>query len=277
MDIITVNIGQGSFVLIRHGTEALIVDACMPASNDNTVVSVKYTLATYLKGYFVRGLILTGFDEDHSHATGVGLILKKYRPVWVMYPKYYKNTEQAKNVFKIITQQEDERITTNSPLIRVSVRLDKIDSRILKDLSPSFEFELFSPHIEDMDSSNNSSIVLRVNGIGSGGFSYLITGDTENNRWKTINRFFKNALKSDVMAAPHHGSINGADAETLMNVAPNTILISAGVDNQYCHPDGRAVAAYQRVAKHVYSTNVQGGVTLQTSAIQNDFKTVLLK
>ena len=276
MDIITVNVGQGALAIVRHNDDAIIIDSCIPPSGDDTVAYVKGMLSAFLKNYFVRGLILTSFDDDHSDATGVGIVLKKYRPDWVMYPKYYKDTEQAKNVFQIIDQQEKERAGSDSPLKRVSVRLDKIDSRMLEGLSQHFDFELFSPHTEDMDNSNNSGIVLRLRGNGGGGFSYLITGDTENNRWETINRIFGKALRSDVMAAPHHGSRTGANAETLLLVAPNTILISAGVDNQYGHPDSQAVAVFSKVAKHVYSTNVKGGVSLITSLGTNDFETKLI-
>lgn len=277
MDIITVNVGQGSLAIVRDNTEAIIIDACIPPSGDDTVAYVKSMLAAFLKNYFVRGFILTGFDEDHSDAMGVGLVLKKYRPEWIMYPKYYKDTDQAKNVFQIIHQQERERASTANPLKRISVRLDNIASRNLKGLSQHFEFELFSPHIEDMDNSNNSGIVLRLQGKGEGGFSYLITGDTENNRWETINRLFKKSLRSDVMAAPHHGSRTGANVETLLLVVPNTILISAGVDNQYGHPDSQAVAVFNKVAKHVYSTHVKGGVSLLTSPLIDDFETKLIK
>lgn len=277
MDIITVNVGQGSLAIVRHNDDAIIVDSYIPPSADETVAYVKGILAALLKNYFVRGLILTGFDADHSDASGVGLVLKKYRPEWVMYPKYYKDTETAKNVFQIINQQEKERAQTDWPLKKISVRLDKVESRILKGLSQQFDFELFSPHPEDMDNSNNSGIVLRVQGKGAGGFSYLITGDTENSRWDTINRLFGKSLLSDVMAAPHHGAKTGANVKTLLLVAPNTILISAGVDNQYGHPDSQAVAVFSKVAKHVYSTHVSGGVSLITSPGIGDFETKLIK
>lgn len=262
MDIITVNVGQGSLAIVRHNAEAIIVDSCIPPSGDDTVAYVKKMLSAFLKDHFVQGLILTGFDEDHSDATGVGLILKKYRPNWIMYPKYYKDTDQAKNVFQIIDQQERERIDSANPLKRISVRLDKIESRILKGLSKHYEFELFSPHIEDMDNSNNSGIVIRLQGKGANSFSYLITGDTESNRWETINKLFGKALQSDVMAAPHHGSRTGVNVETLLLVEPNTVLISCGVDNQYGHPDSHAVAVFSKVAKHVHSTHANGGVSL---------------
>jgi len=276
MDIITVNVGQGSLAIVRHNGEAIIVDARIPPSGDDKVENVKSILASFLKGFYLRGLILTGFDDDHADATGVGLVLRKYRPDWVMYPKYYKDTTEATTVFKIIADQERERAGTTNPLLRKSVRLDKLESRILTGLTDNFELQLFSPHIEDMDSSNNSSIVLRLKGLGLGGFCYLITGDTENDRWKTINKLFGNAMKSDVMAAPHHGSRNGANAKTLMLVAPDTILISAGVDNQYGHPDSQAVAAYSRVSK-VYGTHANGGVSLLTSVSSNTLVTVPIK
>lgn len=277
MDIVTVNVGQGSLAIVRHNEEAIIVDARIPPTGDNTVAYVKGIFSIYLKDHYVRGLILTGFDSDHSNTAGVGLVLKKYRPDWIMYPKYYKDTEQAKKVFQIIEQEERDRNQTSNPLRRFSVRLDTLESRILRGLSSYFEFELFSPHIEDMDNSNNSSIVLRLRGKGPGGFTYLITGDTENDRWETINNFFRQALRSDVMAASHHGSKNGANAKTLLLVEPNTILISAGVDNQYGHPDSQAVAAFSRVAKHIHATNVHDGVSLFTSPLaSNDFETELI-
>ena len=106
-----------------------------------------------------------------------------------------------------------------------------------------------------MDSSNNSSIVLKLTGLDNTGFSYLITGDTETERWDSISRYFGKYLSSPVMAAPHHGSTNGVNARALLKINPHTVLISAGVDNSYGHPDGAAVKAYRAVAKYVFCTN----------------------
>ena len=107
-----------------------------------------------------------------------------------------------------------------------------------------------------MDSSNNCSIVLKLAGLDGDGFAYLITGDTENDRWDTITRLFGHGLASDVLSAPHHGSNNAAHPKMALLVSPNTVLISAGVDNQYGHPDSQAVKLYCLVAKHVFQTNV---------------------
>jgi competence protein ComEC len=276
MNVITLNVGQGALSIIRHNREAIIVDCRIPPSSDDTVAFVKQMFATALKDHGVKGLVLTGFDDDHTDVVGIALVLQKYRPDWVMYPQYYKNTQEAKSVFWLIDQQEKERKGSANPLRRISVRLDRLSNRRLPGLSGNYDFELFSPHPEDMSSSNNCSIVLKVVGRGAGGFSYLITGDTEVERWKTIARLFGSALKSHVLAAAHHGSINGVHPAALLHIDPHTVLISAGVNNQYDHPAPAAVKAYKRVAKYVYSTNMQGGASLLTKPGTTELTTTLI-
>ena len=278
MNVITANIGQGALSVIRHNKEAIIVDSRIPASDDETVVFVKEFLAYALKDHFVKGFILTGFDSDHAIAVGVFLILSKYRPDWILYPKYYKDTDKAREVFKVIDQQVEFRRNTASPLRKVSLRLDQIAGRSISGLSSNFNFELFSPHIEDMDCSNNCSLVLKVTGIGSRGFSYLITGDTERARWETISRLFGRALKSHVLAAPHHGSKNAVHPQALLHIAPHTVHISAGVDNQYGHPDPEALRVYREVAKHVYATNLdKGSLWTRIDETQGELMTTILR
>jgi beta-lactamase superfamily II metal-dependent hydrolase len=277
MNIITVNVGQGALAIVRHQKEAIIVDARIPPSNDRTVAYVKEIMALSLKDHCVKGLILTGFDDDHTEIVGASIVLRKYRPDWIMYPTYYKDSDEAKRVFALINAEETARRLTNSPLKTISVRVDKLANRRLTGLSGKFDFELFSPHIEDMDCSNNCSIVLKLTGLGARGFSYLITGDTENPRWETINKLFGSALKSHVLAAPHHGSKNATHPASLLNIAPHTVLISAGVDSQYAHPHPQALRVYDQVAKHVFSTNMEGGVSLLTQPGPTELTTTLIR
>lgn len=276
MDILTLYVGQGALAVVRNAGEAVFVDSLLPGSDKGTRQGIEAKLERLLRGHAAAGLILTGFDSDHCCPDGVELILSRYGPAWIMYPKYYKDTDSAAEVFRIVDRHERRRKLSANPLRRVSVRVDRINSRTLTGLSRQFHFELFSPHIDDMDNSNNSSIVLKLTGYGATGFSYLITGDTENDRWERINALFGGTLRSDILAAPHHGSRNGTHAETILLVEPNTVLISAGVDNPYGHPDPQAVRAYRRVAKNVFATNDEGGVSLYTKANGADFETRLV-
>jgi beta-lactamase superfamily II metal-dependent hydrolase len=273
VDVLTLYVGQGALAALRVGNEAVIIDSHMPDNDHVTMAEIKQSLEIYLRGKNVRGFMLTGFDADHAHVGGVEWILDEFEPDWVMYPKYYKDTKCADAVFNAIARHERKR-RKSTPLTRHSVRIDKLDSRIIPNLGRNFSIELFSPHIQDMDSSNNCSIVARINGTGAAAFTYLATGDTETDRWETINKLFGSDLASDVLAAPHHGALSGTHAKALLSISPNTVLISAGVDSQYDHPHGAAIKAYQAVAEHVFATN--GGGTPQnllTTRSGSDFST----
>jgi beta-lactamase superfamily II metal-dependent hydrolase len=277
MDIFTLYVGQGALAAVRAGDEAVLIDAHMPSCDDITPSQIEASLAQYLARSSVRGLILTGLDKDHACPAGVESILTNYEPDWVMYPTCYKDTDTATEVFWIVAKEVTRRQGSARPLVRHSVRVDNVESRFFYNLARYFSFELFSPHIEDMDCSNNSCIVIKVTGIDSSGFTYLVTGDTETERWDSINRIFGNALQSDVMAASHHGATTGVNAKTLLLVEPNTVLISAGVNNSYGHPDAAAVQAYSRVAKHVFCTNSSDGTCLFTRKLGDDFDTRLVR
>ncbi|HTV75057.1 MAG TPA: hypothetical protein VME66_15290 [Candidatus Acidoferrales bacterium] len=277
MDILTLYAAQGDLAAVRSGGEAIIVDAHMPECDDVTPQQIEQALAVYLQGMRVRGMILTGLDRDHACPAGVASVLASYTPDWVMYPKYYKDTDAASEVFDTIARHVSRRANSNRPLARVSVSVDRMHKASLVGLAPTFDFQLFSPHTEDMDCSNNSGIVVKITGLDATGFSYLVTGDTEVPRWERINSIFGDSLRSHVLSAPHHGSKTGVHIPSLLKISPNTVLISAGVDNSYGHPDGQAVAVYQRTAKHVFSTNADGGVCLLTRPKGSDFTTTLVK
>ena len=274
MDVFTLYAGQGSLVAVRAGDEAIIVDAHMPECEEVCQDQIEQSLEHYLTKSKVRGLILTGLDKDHACPAGVESILIKYEPDWVMYPTYYKDTDTASDVFSIIARQVSRREKTSRPLTRKSVRVDTVETRFLTGLANYFTLELFSPHLDDMDSSNNSSIVLKLAGLDQTGFSYLITGDTETAGWDSINQSFGKYLSSDVMAASHHGSRTGVNAKTLLLVSPHTVLISAGVENSYEHPDGVAIQAYRKVGAQVFSTNADPeGTCFLTRKVNGIFET----
>ncbi len=270
MEVLTLYVGQGNFAVVRHGSQAIAVDTRWLADCSD---DIEATVSRFLQQRELAGVVLTGLDDDHADPVGLDWLLENYTPNWVMYPKHYKDTENAKKVFNVVRKHKQRRKNTRNPLERVPVRLDRLESRYLDDLSEAFQLELFSPHIEDMDNSNNCSIVLKIEGIGPEGFAYLVTGDTENTRWDRIVELFDDALGADVLAAPHHGSKNAAHPGMALAVMPNTVLISAGVYNQYGHPDQKAVELYLRVADHVFKTNIRSGVSWLTKRVGNNFLT----
>jgi beta-lactamase superfamily II metal-dependent hydrolase len=277
MEVFTLYAAQGDLAAVREGDEAVIIDAHMPACDDVTPQQVEESLDVFLTGRQVRGLVLTGLDRDHACPTGVERILTRYEPDWVMYPTYYKDTEAATAVFRTIDRHQRRRAATGRPLTRHSVRVDGDHARILGGLATRLSFQLFAPHADDMDCSNNCSIVVKVAGLDADGFGYLVTGDTETGAWERINRRFGSLLSAEVMSAPHHGATSGCNPTTVVLVQPDTVVISAGVDNAYGHPDSAAVQVYAKVARAVYSTNqVPGGTCLFTRKASGGFETHLV-
>lgn len=260
MQIYTLNVGQGQFVVIVGDSQAIIVDTYVPLNPTNDAINIKAALATILKGKALVGLLITGFDSDHFNEVGMKIILNKYRPEWIMYPKYFKKTQTADACFAAIRSFENQ-----SAIAKYSVSLEKNDTRFYNKLSNDFKLEMFSPHAADMNSSNNCSLVCKVS-EPSTGRSYLVTGDTENDRWDSICRIFGAAIKSDILDAPHHGSKNGISATAMALIRPHTVLISAGVNNQYGHPDAEAVRQFSAYATKLWGTCYGGGQSLRTVA-----------
>src|SRR6266542_1831766 len=119
MQLLTLYVGQGNLSAVRAGDEAIIVDAHMPdIENDITQAAIEATLDVFIGQHAVKGLILTGLDRDHACPMGVESILTRYEPDWVMYPKYYKDTEAATDVFATIAREVTRREKTQRPLVR---------------------------------------------------------------------------------------------------------------------------------------------------------------
>lgn len=250
MDIYTLNVGQGNFTVVTGTNEAFIIDTHVPISGSQKIINVKAALATILPNKELIGLIITGFDADHFNEVGLNIVLNKYRPNWIMYPKYFKDTDNAKACFKLIDRFDNQ----NKKFERISVLLTDNNSRFYYKLSQEFTFEIFSPHSGDMTSSNNCSLVCKVTEKSTNA-TYLITGDTENARWDNILKFFGNELSCLLLAAPHHGSRNGVSQELLKKISPYKIIVSAGVDNSYGHPHSEAIALFKVHSKEWYQTN----------------------
>ena len=77
MNIYTLNVGQGQFVVVAGKSEAFIVDTYLPLNPKNDIVNIKAALAKILPGKNLIGLMVTGFDDDHFNEVGLKVILNK--------------------------------------------------------------------------------------------------------------------------------------------------------------------------------------------------------
>jgi beta-lactamase superfamily II metal-dependent hydrolase len=58
----------------------------------------------------------------------------------------------------------------------------------------------------------------------------------------------------------------------MAKIQPHTVLISAGVNNQYGHPDSEAKKLFKQHTENYYSTSWGGGQSLRTSVDANEIK-----
>ena len=107
MNIITVNVGQGALAIVRHQGEAIWSMRAFRRLATARSPTSRRLMAVSLKDHNVKGLILTGFDDDHTEIVGASIVLRKYRPDWIMYPTYYKDSAEATRVFALINEEEE--------------------------------------------------------------------------------------------------------------------------------------------------------------------------
>ena len=128
MQTLTLYVGQGELIGIRNRGEAVIVDSRWPEEHAETIGR---QLQAFLKNQEVAGLVLTGFDNDHADPYGIDYVLENYKPNWIMYPKYYKDTENATDVFKVISKHERRRRNTGKPLTDIPQMTSKFAGVVL--------------------------------------------------------------------------------------------------------------------------------------------------
>jgi competence protein ComEC len=81
--------------------------------------------------------------------------------------------------------------------------------------------------------SNDNSLVVR---ISSGGTSFLFPGDLEAKGEQRLVSRAGSKLKSDILLAPHHGSISSSSKPFLEAVNPKVCIISSGKGNPFGFP-----------------------------------------
>ena len=122
------------------------------------------------------------------------------------------------------------------------------------------------------DDLNNNSLVVK---IVYGRHVFLFPGDImeagENRLVDTTGVH----LKSDVLIAPHHGSASSSSQRFLEQVAPETVIISAGWRNRFNFPNKTVLERYAALGCRVYRTDLNGAVQIRTDGAEMEIRTVL--
>ncbi len=106
---------------------------------------------------------------------------------------------------------------------------------------------------------NNHSCVLQ---ISTATRKILLTGDIERPGERYLINTYGQALSSDVLLVPHHGSKTSSSSEFIEQINPKFALLSYGFDNRYRFPHSQAISTYQNRHYPLYNTVACGMIRL---------------
>lgn len=106
-----------------------------------------------------------------------------------------------------------------------------------------------------------------------GEFSYVTTGDAEQDAESRMIDDWVDELEADAYQAGHHGSTTSSTQSFMDVVDPQFAIISSAFDSQYGHPHDEILEKYAEMGIETYWTGVHGDVVLETDGENIDIST----
>lgn len=233
-----IDVGQGDCALVICKDKAMLIDT----GGHEAFAKVD----AYLKAQGIseiEWLVATHADEDHI---GAGAdILKKYKVNNIMMNKINNDTGSFER-FVLAVSKENARIF--KPVVN--------DIYSLADAS----FKIIAPIKEYKDSTNNSSIVIKISYRNK---SVLFQGDAEFLEEEDILKS-KADISSEVIKLGHHGSNNSSSFEYLERVNPSFAVISVGLNNSYNLPSEKLLRRLDELKIQYKRTDTNGNICVGT-------------
>jgi competence protein ComEC len=219
-ELVAVDVGQGSAVLVRTREHLLLFDAGPRFGAESDAGRRMLLPLLYARGEArVDTLVLSHADADH--VGGVQAILEGL-PVLAL-----RSSLAADHPLRR-TPVPHVPCAAGQSWVWDGVRFD-----MLHPLSPANPAGA---------KTNALSCVLRVGDVA--GRSVLLTGDIEAPQEAAIVARAAAALRSDVLLVPHHGSRTSSTDAFLAAVRPRVAVIQVGYRSRYGHPAPEVLARY---------------------------------
>ena len=219
-ELLVADVGQGSAVLVRTHRHALLYDAGPQYSRDSD--AGPRVLVPLLRALGVRRLdTLVLSHRDGDHVGGAAAVLA------------------ALPVGEVVSSLADDH-----PLRQRGVPHRRCDAGQRWTLD-GVSFEVLHPRAEDHArplKPNALSCVVRV--ADAKGRSVLLTGDIEAAQEAALVARVGDALRSDLLLVPHHGSRTSSSGAFLDAVAPQVALVQAAYRSRFGHPAPDVLARY---------------------------------
>ncbi|HKX39620.1 MAG TPA: DNA internalization-related competence protein ComEC/Rec2, partial [Burkholderiaceae bacterium] len=235
-ELVAVDIGQGTAVLVRTRTHLLVFDAGPQYSRDSDAGQrVLLPLLRSRGETRVDRLVLSHRDTDH---VGGARSLLEALPV----DELLSSLEAEHPLLALAASSSNGRTSTTTTRCVAGQAWDW----------DGVHFELLWPPDDAYArtwKSNAMSCVLRVSASATGGDgsgrSALLTGDIERDQEAQLLLRVPEALRSEVLIVPHHGSRTSSTAAFLDAVRPRVAVFQAGYRNRFGHPAPDVLERYR--------------------------------
>lgn len=229
-----IDVGQGNAVLAEMNGAYMLIDG-----GDRDYASY---VVSYLKKQGVEELqyvIASHYDADHLN--GIVGVLHAFPCEKVLAADYTTDTKIYESFLSVV---DEKNITVEYPDMGEVYSFGEA------------EFTIVCPDAYDYDDANDNSIGIR---LVHGENSFLICGDAGEKVEDVMVHSGLN-IQADVYMASHHGSAGSSSEEFLRGVAPEVVVISAGLGNSYGHPAKRVMEAVEDIEADIYRTDLQGEI-----------------
>ncbi|TGJ76377.1 hydroxyacylglutathione hydrolase [Caproiciproducens galactitolivorans] len=249
------DVGQGDSELIRLASgKTVLIDAGTPDTAD--------ALCDMLEKLGVSKIdILIATHPHADHIGGMAKVVGRF-PIGEIYMPRIPDKQ-------VPTTATYEKLLTAIDSKGMKVTEGKAGMTVLDADGEKLEF--LAPNSKKYTDLNNYSIVALLT---CGEKRFLFMGDAQTDSEKEILKK-ETKLNCDVLKCGHHGSSTSTSAAFLKAAAPQSAVISCGVNNDYGHPDKKTVARLQKAGVMIYRTDRQKTILARCDGKTVQFETGL--
>ena len=182
----------------------------------------------------------------------------------------YLKSLGIKELEAVFISHEDSDHAGNLDILRENIRIKKIvtDNKVSKEFIEKFQPSFMAKG--DEISLKSGKITCIFDGAGGkldkNDQSLGLLLDIRDNKILTMGDLsspYEDKLKvqADILKLSHHGSASSSSKEFIEEVNPNMVLISAGRDNSYGHPNKKVLENVGKIKK--YNTQTDGLVKIK--------------
>ena len=237
---VALDVGQGDALLLRSGSNAILVDGGGRRDDARFGESVLLPLLLDRGVRELDTVILSHAHPDHCGGLAAAIRHLTVREVWISPRRFRGECAQ---------------------LVLDAVRSRAVPIRILRG-GESFDLGGLAATVTILRSrfrrapENNNSVIVAAQ---AGERTILLTGDIERDAERELAGRIGSA---DVLKIPHHGSRTSTSDLLLDAVRPRIAVLSCGRDNFFGHPHPSVVAELRRRRIRLWRTDLSGTVEM---------------